>query len=198
MTFEDNYSFRINQSNVRYTTRSKLGINSALSIRSMIMFNTVLVIFFNNFCLKSIDILIDTETNKTNFAFPGFLILLKHVDVMLHGSLARRTPSSPEIKQDNFTLFTYKSSLIRCLHLSIYKLERCDVGDFRNFVTNLELACDFYFTIDIPSGVFEFSFDSIFLCSLRQLHVSGYPESTLELIFSFREVTNHSSTECNS
>jgi hypothetical protein len=61
--------------------------------------------FFPFLCLDMLNnnfrALVNTDTDDADFISPSFRMMLKHFLVMCHRSLARRTPSGPEINQQN-------------------------------------------------------------------------------------------------
>lgn len=46
-----------------------------------------------------LDFSINTNSNDSNLVAPSLTVVFKHLLVVSHGALARRTPSSPEINE---------------------------------------------------------------------------------------------------
>lgn len=166
MTLEDNLTIRVQKSNVRNTSSAKLAINLAFTVCSVVVFNTVLVASFDDPALKFIGILINTQTDESDLVLPGFFALGEHFNVMLHGALAWRAPSGPKIEENDFTLVVLESDVIVSNHFTIFKLERSDVFDGINLVTDAILAFNFNrdSCVSILADLLDFFFDLFALC----------------------------------
>jgi hypothetical protein len=58
-----------------------------------------------NMIFHCLSILIDTNTNDSNFVTPIFSSVFNHFLIMSHRFLTGRTPSSPKINEENLTRF---------------------------------------------------------------------------------------------
>lgn len=72
--------------------------------------------FLRDAGLEIFSSIVSTEADKPNFALPSSLLFVEHFLVVPHGSLARRTPGGPEIKQDNLTRLVLDVSLSLHVH----------------------------------------------------------------------------------
>ena len=72
-----------------------------------------------------VDVLIDTETDDSDFVAPGGFVLLQHFLIVRHRLLAGRTPGCPEVVQDDLALHVLNVRLslfedVACLRNDAY------------------------------------------------------------------------------
>jgi len=125
VTHECNFTGLVNEENVGNTTRSVSLRGLACTVSNVIMLNSLPSLSLNVF-LNSWSIIIDTETDNSDIATPLLLVISKHFLVVCHGSLARRAPGSPQIVQNDLTIFVLDSSLA-ILEDKVSTLNRSDL-----------------------------------------------------------------------
>lgn len=110
MTFEYNDAVGINNKHVRNTTHTEV-----LTCSTSCMFRVVVLYcgpaFSLNVFLTDFGATIDRATDNTYFAFPLFTVLLEHLLIVSHRSLARRAPCGPEINEKNLAFLVRDSGL---------------------------------------------------------------------------------------
>ena len=105
MSFEDNNALFVDNDNVRNALDFELLIGGAVAIRSQVVLNIGPALACDvTFQLGKI--LVETQGNDSDFAFPGGVVLY-HLGIVSHGSLAGGTPGSPEVVEDNLAFLVF-------------------------------------------------------------------------------------------
>lgn len=91
--------------------------------------------------------LVDTDSNNSNFVSPSLSMVLKHFLVMSHWSLARWTPSCPEIDYHYLTTFVLKSLFFICVGINNTFDQNVWITSTQ-FAFNLDYCCSLYYSLE--------------------------------------------------
>lgn len=168
---------------MRDTSCTELLVDLAFSVCSVVVFDVVLEVFCDNVALKFGGILINAQTNESYFVLPGFFAFGEHINVMFHGSLARRAPGGPKIEKNNFTCVVLEGNIIVGVHFTIFKLERGNVCDGTDLVSDAVLASNFNrdFCIGFRADCLNFLLDLVALLLFGESNIAFDSSSSLLL-----------------
>jgi len=97
VTDENDLSLSVNEQHMRDTLDAVIFVSGAAWCSDVVMLNRSPFLVFD-VVLHNCSIFIYRKTDQTHFITPIFASFLKHLAVVGHGSLARGTPSCPEVK----------------------------------------------------------------------------------------------------
>jgi len=106
MTLVGNFTLFVNNHDVRYSAY-RINFTAGRSISPVVLNCSPSLLF--DMSLQGFHIAVNTKTDNSNTVLPISLSFCDHITIVLHWSLARWAPGSPEINHPNFTFNMFKT-----------------------------------------------------------------------------------------